>query len=221
MAIAYVNYTDGFTRSATSNAAAANHTTGNTILVFVCRQSAGAAAITDTAGNTYTQAGSDFARGGNSNKLAIFRAYNITGNASNVVTSNAAGADFHNIQVFQFSGMGTSDGYGTGSTGSGTSTAPSTGSLTPTNSAVIFAGVEADAQGQSAGTGYSGNVNTDGSFGGLFFAEYKISSSAETPASVCTSGAWSMISGVFNGPGGGGGSTLSRYYYNQFIARAA
>lgn len=210
-AVAFVNYTFGgqVSGAASVSATAANHTTGNCILVAVSRTVTDVVTVTDTALNTYTQAGSTFIEGGTHN-MSLFYCYNITGNASNVVTATTATnpADFFVIEVYQFSGMGTTALVGTNQTATGTGTTASTASLTLTNSSgVVFCNVICETPGAfSAGAGFSGNTN---GVSGLdyFFTQYKIVSVSTAPSCTTGNNNWGMQAGIFNGPSGGGSSS--------------
>jgi hypothetical protein len=93
-------------------AAALAATTGNAIVVITgAYDNAGAHAVTgvtDTAGNGYNRCGAVYTEGSNS-QMEIWVAYNITGNASNVVTATwADGMNNRRILAIQYSGMLTS-----------------------------------------------------------------------------------------------------------------
>ena len=208
-AIAFINYTDGGLVSATNSqsADAANHTTGNFLVVMVSRDIVNAITVTDTAGNIYTQIGTDLNRGGH--YLGLFYCYNIIGNAANVVTATFSGTttNYFTVAVYQFSGMGTVDNHGLTQQATGSSTAPQTAALTPPNPGIVVAIVEADGAGQSAGAGFSGNVNSKSGLP-YFFTEYQITSVSVTPISNCISGAWGMNAAAFGGSPAGGSSSF-------------
>src|SRR6266542_3306955 len=88
-AIAFVNSTVGynFTGGTTITCTAANHATGNLVVVGVhtLTSTDAVSTVTDTAGNSYQRAGTKVssAAGGSGE---IWYATNVTGNASNVVT---------------------------------------------------------------------------------------------------------------------------------------
>lgn len=109
--IALVNSTSnsGSGSSTTIDATAANHTTGN-LLVVIARNGGTTGAthsITDTAGNTYIQLNTTLANNGLGN-ASFWYAKNITGNASNVVRCTySTGCTFRGIIVVQYSGLDT------------------------------------------------------------------------------------------------------------------
>lgn len=204
MALAFVNRAENTVSAsgvASASTAAASHTTGNLLVVFVSFQTIiGATSVTlsDTAGNTYTAIGTLLARG--TNRLQLWYCANCTGNASNIVTATAVGGSAPElaVSVRQFSGAATSsvlEGSPPTATGSGTSI--SSGSVTVTASeAVIVAGMEADAKNFVAGTGYTLDTFTGAS--GLFFAdEYHIVTASEAATASCSSGAWGICAAAF------------------------
>lgn len=109
MAIAYVNSGAGGvdTVAGTSiSASAISAITGNFIVVSVRAYSIKdnfVSSVTDTAGNTYTKATSILQSG---DGLELWYAYNITGNASNVITANLDGSyRYRYIIAAQYSGV--------------------------------------------------------------------------------------------------------------------
>ncbi len=197
-AITYINRAEGFTSSGTSVAtAAASHTTGNFLAVYVQIQSAGTPTVTDTAGNTYTQAGAAVSDG--VNRIRIFYAYNITGNASNVVTANWSGASTYNgISVRQFSGIQTSSNpLDDNDEGTGNSANLATPSLTLSGTeGLIFAGMTDYNPVFVAGSGFTLNEINDG-FGGYMADEYKIVTASEAATASNDSGTWLIKGALF------------------------
>lgn len=109
MAITRVNTTSGADysggNSATIAAAAANHTTGNFLVVGVRAAGGNFTSVTDTAGNFYRRIGRSTLA---TSTLDLYIARNITGHATNVVTGNLAVArQFRGIVVAQYSGIAT------------------------------------------------------------------------------------------------------------------
>jgi len=166
MAIAYVNGVGNYgTLSATTIAApAANHTTGNLLVVFVGTDfTYTVSSIADTAGNTYIyvtriqspQTGSI---------IECWYANNITGNASNVVTATYSGTTTdRTIIVDQYSGCDTTAPLDQYNTGWGNSDTPTTGNITTTAAdEVLVAGVHVYNLGTfTAGTNYTLRTLTD------------------------------------------------------------
>ncbi len=92
--------------------AAKNTTTGNLLAVCVTTQEGAGSttinSVADTAGNTYT-AGTHYGAGGGGGMARWFYAYNITGNASNVVTATMSGnTRYKAIFQIEISGLDTS-----------------------------------------------------------------------------------------------------------------
>jgi hypothetical protein len=138
-AIAYVNSSGGNAGSAnvtTTTTAALSTTTGNFIAVAInfAINSSSVSSVTDTAGNTYHQCGNCSANSSN-NQEDVWYAYNITGNASNVVTVNlGSAAQYLYVSQVQFSGVKTTspaqdsnNGFATGAT------SVTTASISPSN----------------------------------------------------------------------------------------
>jgi len=144
MAIAYVNGVGNYqSASATTIAApAANHTTGNLLVVFVGMygNSVTVSSIADTAGNTYTYV---TRKVGTYNTIECWYAKNITGNTNNVVTATFGGSiDDRTITVDQYSGCDTTAPLDQYNTGTGDSNTPTTGDITTTAAnEVLVAGV--------------------------------------------------------------------------------
>ena len=132
-AIAYVNgsvFNGSGSNVSTMATAALNVTTGNLIVVTVSMNVSNdtVTSVNDTAGNTYHQATGCYI-GGNGGS-DIWYAYNVTGNASNVVTVVIGSAgNYGAVTQLQYSGAGTTSAVfqtcGNGSTTSGTATSSS------------------------------------------------------------------------------------------------
>lgn len=102
---------DGANNSTVASAAK-NTTTGNLLAVCVTTQEGAGSttidSVADTAGNTYT-AGTHYGAGGGGGMARWFYAYNITGNASNVVTATMSGnTRYKAIFQIEISGLDTS-----------------------------------------------------------------------------------------------------------------
>lgn len=210
-ATAFVNYTEGGNNSAVNfiSATAANHTTGNAIFVAVTHQNS-PLTCTDTAGNTYLSAGISQSHG--SIKAEIYYAFNITGNASNVVTctiGSAGTGGFFGVAVYQFSGMGAGTlDDADGANISGASVTLPTLTLTASEGVAFVSAENDNATGFTAGAGYTANGSTAGL--GYMGAEYKIVTASEAPTLTAGNSDGSYAEAMFGaaGGGGGGGSTL-------------
>lgn len=199
------------------SATAKSTTTGNALIVFVKWENAASeqvTSVTDTAGNTYTQITEFTHSSGTEPAGALFAAYNITGNASNVTTVNFSAAPailYSRVMVEEFSGLATSSVEdGTVQTNSGTGTSYSTSNITTSQAGLVVLGVGGFTT-LSSWSGTPGTpdftVGATGSDCGLL---YLISGSAQTvtPAASATgSDKWVAIAQAFKDAGGGGGRT--------------
>ena len=204
MSAAFVNRVNAFSGSLVTSlaTAATNHTTGNHLAVLIQYQVFGPSSITDTAGNTYAACGAAVTNGGNTG--VIWQAINIVGNANNVVTVNlnAPGSGYTSVTVIQSSGVDTASPLTTYSTATGSSTTPTSGTLSVSNgSAIITAIAENDAgAGMSGGTGYTYN-NADGG-NGFVGDEFKEVTTDEAASFVSANAAWYIAAASFSAPGG-------------------
>ena len=202
---AFVNRTDGGSVSAVStvSASAMNVTAGNLLVVFTSNQHGSTPpTLSDTAVNTWHQASTTFARELNVNNLSIFYAYNVTGNASDVVTAtlpSGTGAYFV-IGVYQFSGFGSSDpytDYQTSPLNPSSASSGSTATITASSNAVIVAGVEADNLGIAQGSGYTATVNSQT---GYFADEYAVVAGSQAATFNFTNAPYSIVGASFDAP---------------------
>lgn len=170
------------TGTATS-CAAASHTTGNCIVAAVSVQSATAPTVTDTAGNTYTDVGVLATQG--TNRLRLFVAKNITGNASNVVTANISpAANGLYIAAYEFSGVDTTTPVADSNTATGTGPSVSSPSLSiGTASSAAVVGVASLNSSQTA-TGTNGY--TAASPNNFWFDAYHVTTSSEALTATTT-----------------------------------
>lgn len=138
MSIAFVNAATGSDFSGASqsglDAAAANHTTGN-LLVVNMRPYAPlgqtVTSVTDTAGNTYSHVAS--ASGSDFGVEDVWYAKNITGNAANVVRANfSAPVSYVGINVCQYSGCDPTSPLDVTATGSSLAGSVTSGAFTTT-----------------------------------------------------------------------------------------
>lgn len=128
MAIAYVNGSNGsHTSGTTITLSALSATTGNCIVISTAATHGTAAnrsvsSISDTAGNTYASLGTTYTSG--TSRIELWAAFNITGNASNVVTVTFGGTptDAWACRA-QFSGVATTSANDTGFAPAGNSDA--------------------------------------------------------------------------------------------------
>jgi hypothetical protein len=162
--MAFVNFAQGVEDGADATIAsvAANHTSGNHLIVAVLWDQAGTAVsgIVDTAGNSYQQG---VAYNVGTTRIAFWYApAAITGNATNVVTAtiNSASAQFKRIGVWQFSDFASQTiAFDTSGTGTGTSTAASTSAATTNAAAEIIVAATFWANLEDSGSGLAAGTN--------------------------------------------------------------
>lgn len=210
-AIAFVSRTNGgqAASSATTATAAQSHTGGNALICGVFYQAATSiTGFADTAGNTWTHAGSTYADHGD--LIDIYYAYNIAGHGSNVVTATFnANATYAAISCQEFSGLGTTNPLdGSGSTGTGNSQNVTTGTVTISGSEdVIVIMGEHDADNWVNGGNYHITqyaVTGDATF---YFADgYRIVTANDSVNETNgITGPWIIVAKAFKNAGGGGG----------------
>lgn len=129
--------------------AAKNTTTGNLLAVCVTTQEGAGSttidSVADTAGNTYT-AGTHYGAGGGGCLVRWFYAYNITGNAANVVTATMSGnTRYKGIHQIEISGLDTTSAVLSDESGATNfaSATISPGDLTLTGDGIFLYGVAA------------------------------------------------------------------------------
>ena len=199
VATGYSTGFDGAGGVATVNTTAKVHHTGNTLTVC-CRvnNSHAACTVTDTAGNTYTEIGaSSVSAPGSSSR--IFRAFNITGNAANVVSLHVGGTSaFTTVTVYETSGLGTGVELASAAAiGGPGSTAIDAGALSfSAQPAIIFGEATGGNTGMTNGTGFTFNLFPDG-FGGYEASGFKIVSATEHFVATIAATYWSAASAAF------------------------
>lgn len=203
--IAFVNRSapNGATASSASTltTVATSHTTGNLVACIIRRQNTSAVStVTDTASNTYIKIVDTFSSG-DGVWTDIWYAYDITGNASNVITVVLGSAStYSSVVCYQFSGVGAAASFGTSAGATGTGTVASTGTVTTTGSdSVIIGAFFALNASWTAGSGYTltafavtGDVNT------YFADEYHLVSASEAATAMLGSGGWGAVAVSFN-----------------------
>lgn len=162
-AITLVNITSGTGGGFASSVAtsAFSVTTGNLIVCGERNVDASAGGpptgVTDTAGNTYTNVTGVVMTDGLSS-VSIWRAKNITGNASNVVTAAYTSSHTRTLVCHQYSGLDTSapdDANATGSGTSGTTLTSGTFSTTTANEVIFVVGTDTVSPGYTPESGYT------------------------------------------------------------------
>ena len=206
MPIARVNNTtaNNSTSSTTIAAAAANHTGGNLLVVMLKWEgNVALSSVTDTAGNTYTL---KTRSNGTTYSTQIAYAWNITGNAANVVTATwAAAVTWKVISVEQYSGAATAaDPFAAESVAGGTGTAVDAGNVTTTVADAVICVVASDLNSATWTAGASFTIINSG-LGGDTGTEDRILTATGTFATPITknlTNAWRAAAAAFHGPGG-------------------
>lgn len=231
MAIALVNHVEvqdltgsSFTTLATAAFVA---TAGNLIVIGLGQDTntTRPSSITDTAGNTYTRVVGADATPGSLDLITLWYAFNITGNASNVVTAHWAGNhEYGSMNVMQFSGVLTTDPIDVGTSAIATSPATSitSGSFTTTQADEVICVFARNHDGGTFSVGLIGGTNATSCFntGGAGAAgqggEYLIVSGIQTGITAKMNGSpsssdWEMSIASFKAAGGGatGGGPLT------------
>ncbi len=216
MSIAHINRAapNGATtaNSTSLTTTAANHATGNFIVCHVNYQPGGSfvSSVTDTAGNTYYKALSNTIV--NANGHDIWYAYNIIGNASNIITAaiGGGGTIYGSIAADCFSGMGTVDPLVSITyKETGDINLSPTALATPTievgsTDALIYCAVNAGSTGLTAGTGYTlTSYAVSGDSNAYFGDQWKLVSANEAPNATCSAGGggWGINAVAFSANG--------------------
>ena len=200
----------------TSAALTVPHTTGNQLVVGIVYQSSGTVtSFTDTAGNTYTQCGSQITDGG-PNKVQMWRAWNITGNAANIVTAHLGSSTFGfvAIAVLELTMVGTSDPLQNTAGTNGSGTAASSGSVTVTGNAAIVGMAVMNTSGTFRGVSPTAafpfstvnGASTSGQFLGSTLQLTTASAAAQLAQTVAATWAILAVSVTIPGAAGGGGT---------------
>lgn len=203
--------------AATSIACPAISTTTGNLLVIFFRQSGNTnlpSSVADTAGNTFHGNGQADISGVGGDAITHYYAYNITGNASNVVTVTWGGNEsFRAITCLEFSGVGSSDPLDqVVTTRQSSSTSITSGSVTTTQNDEIIAigvGTGSTSATYTPDTGYTLGPTVTSKDAA---SEYKVVSSIQggiTPAmSADVTTNWGMVVATFKSNSGGGGTPI-------------
>jgi hypothetical protein len=188
--------------AATSVASAAQaHTAGSVLVALIQAHGTVSGTPIDIAGNTYHKAGSTATDG--ANFVDIWYAYNIAGNAANVVTANFSGSvAYRAIVVHEFSGFGATDPYATGSqvSATGTGTALSSGTSTFTGASAVIVGFFIDNSDSlvNGSPAYSLTAfNATGDPVAYFADGYRIVTASEAAIATGASAAWLVNAASF------------------------
>jgi hypothetical protein len=200
VAIAFVSRKQGGNAgiSTTVSTGAQSHTAGNLLVLLVQWQTVAVPTIANTAGDTWTVAGSTLSS--SVNRCGIWYAKNCVGNASDDVTATfPIQTTYRTATVFEFSGCDLTaplDAAPNGSTGN--STAISSSSVTVSASEdVICMFCEADADTISNATYNITNFAVTGDATKYFADGYHIVTASEAASATCASGVWYIKAASF------------------------
>lgn len=195
--------------------------TGNLLVVGSQSQnSGGAVTVTDSAGNTYTPTTSSPVTQG-ANKQRLFFAKNVTGGNLLLAVASDAGETYGTVVCYEISGADLTAPFVADSTGTGTGTALTTGTLSLGGvESIIIAQILVNSAGTfTAGSGYTSPGYQDGF--SFITDEYQITSSDDV-ADGTQGGAtaWAIIAAAFKVAGGapaGGQPTMRRWGATPFV----
>lgn len=203
--------------STTIAAPAAAHATGNLIVVGVrWFQNAGqTVSITDTAGNTYALIS---AVNRSNDELELYYAYNITGNAANIVTATfSAAATYRVILVLEFSGaLATSSVLDQAPLGGGAAaTSVSTGSFTPAEANEVSVGLSQCANIPNTWTPDTGYTSAVQDSDTICMMQYKLNPATSSQTVTATTGGGqskSIVAATFKQAAAPAGNTSGFFF---------
>jgi len=202
---------NGNSASGRTQAFTSNVTAGNAIVVCVSTYNSGTltVTVTDSLGNTYSQAGSYSTNV--VNRVSIWYAVNITGGACTVTVTPSASA-YMDICVIEYSGVKTSSPVSstTGTTGTSGTYAPGTLTVATAGSVAIgVAGVTANTN-TFCGSGPSGLVAVVSDLNSPILVADSIASANINPTIVSSNQAWAAVGAVLDPttPSGSGGGVV-------------
>lgn len=198
--------------------AAKNTTTGNLIAVCVTTQEGAGSttidSVADTAGNTYT-AGTSYGAGGGGAMVRWFYAYNITGNAANVVTATMSGnTRYKGIHQIEISGLDTTSAVLSDESGATnfTSSTISPGDLTLSGDGIFLYGVAATNDRSWTPDGsFTEYADAQDGWGGSSSSAYDIATaSTDNPTATASSASNLTIAAIAFLDASAGGSFVPR-----------
>jgi hypothetical protein len=201
----------GTTSSVPSQTKAFGSTTasGSLLVVLVDSRTTTVTSVTDSASNTYVQAGTTFTSYTNNN-LSCWYAKNATANAGTVTVNYNAAISYNNIAIYEITGADTSGPLDTTKTGNGNSGTIASGSFTISGNEIIVAKFGNDNFATVTGnTGYTVNqYGVTGDANAYFGDMYHITSSSEAAGGTFSpSTFWGIFAASFKEASGGGGVT--------------
>jgi hypothetical protein len=208
MAIAFVNsfFSGGSTSGTSATVGPKALTAGNLlVLIVACKSTAlTVSTITDTAGNTFTSCGANSVSTANF-RTEVFYVPNARANASNTVTVTMSGTVTDlNLAILQYSGAATTSPFDVAVTSTGSGTALTSGSFTPstTNEVGVAFGIQTNAvTGDTAGTNYTLRDSGLGTATCFLGGEDRLLLPAGAQTATMTANAsatWQMVVAVFS-----------------------
>jgi glucose/arabinose dehydrogenase len=212
--IALVQHTakDAGTVTSSSLAFAASNTAGNWIAVAIRAWKAGPTlTVTDTRGNTYRMA-MRFNETVDGMTLAVFYAENVAGGSNTVTVSGIQSSGTLRFAILEYSGVATAASLDVTAFAQGTSTAPTTSTVTTTASGSLVLGLlsTANARTFTAGGGYVIQDRVPVAPNTKFVVEDRIQTTAgpvSANGTLNTSDIWGTALAAFRPAGAGGGDT--------------
>jgi hypothetical protein len=209
VAIAHVQHTGsatGNSASAQSKAFASNVTAHSALVVAVCTYNSRTITVTvsDDINGSYTQAGAYIANGAGSHVVSIWYFLNSAAGGAptaGTVTVTPSVSAFVTFGIHEYSGVLTAAALDGNNSGTGTSTAGLTGSVTVSGAGeLLFAALGADTNATQTYTPDSGPPaanarysQTSSSLAQLFTEDYITVSASQAAAATLVSDKWSML----------------------------
>ncbi len=232
--IALVQHTgkDAGTVTSSTLAFTANNTAGNWIAVAIRAWKCGPTlSVTDTRGNTYRMA-MRFNETVDGMTLAVFYAESIAGGPNTVTVSGIQAGGTLRLAILEYSGVATANSLDVTASAQGTSTAPTTSTVTSTASGDLVLGLlsTANARTFTPGSGYVIQDRVPAAPNTKFVVEDRIQTTAgpvSANGTLNTSDIWGAALAAFRPAGGSGGDTtlpsvaLSAPANNSIVAGTA
>lgn len=212
MALAFVQRVQGGSTASSATAAVTYGSTtasGSLLILLASANGATHNAPTDTAGNTWVQAGTTFDQG--SNKLSIWYVVNAPANAGTVTMNFGASYIYRAVVIFEFSGAATSGVLDQAQGGQAGATATaSTGSFTLAAASELLIAITVGTQTITGSLATTTNFAISGDAAKYYLDQYGIVSSNQAVTST-DSGTGSGIFGAsFKAAAGGATRGLFR-----------
>lgn len=210
MAYAYVQSSGTNTgNSSSARTRTITVTAGDLLVVAVTQYFAATHTVTDSQGNTYSSAGSQVTNGFDVNvRGQVF--YAIAGSSGSVtITVTPSTSCVMSMAAHEYSGNASSSPLDSTANAGGSSTTPSSGSVTVSNAGSLLFGllIPANAMsGETAGSGFTLRYTASANEG-IATEDQVVSTNTAASFSVSSSINWSAIGVSFKPSTGGGGSS--------------